>query len=175
MTVGTALPEGGTAAAPARVRAVLSNFPSGVAVVTAVHETTPVGFACQSFTSLSLDPPMVSFAVSRASQTRPRILAAGRFCVNILAADQQWLCRRFAARDVDRFRGVGWRLSASGSPVLDGVLAWIDCTVAAEYPAGDHTIVVGHVGELARPRETEPLVFLRGRLMPGAPLALTHA
>ena len=175
MTAGPALAEGGTATAPARIRAVLGNFPTGIAVVTAVHETTPVGFTCQSFTSLSLDPPMVSFAVSRASQTRPLILAAGWFCVNILAADQQWLCRRFAAHEVDRFRGVGWRLSAGGAPVLDGVLAWIDCTIAAEYPAGDHTIVVGHVGELARPRETEPLVFLRGRLMPGAPLALMHA
>jgi flavin reductase (DIM6/NTAB) family NADH-FMN oxidoreductase RutF len=175
MRAGILPDNGGAVSAPAHFRAVLGNFPSGVAVVTALHDAVPVGFTCQSFTSLSLEPPMVSFAVSRASATRPRILASGRFCVNILAADQQWLCRRFAAHDVERFHGVGWRYSTSGSPVLDGVLAWIDCTVAAEYPAGDHTIVIGHVADLDRPRETEPLVFLRGRLMPGAPLALSHA
>ena len=177
MLVGTAFPGNGAAvsASPAQLRAVLGHFPSGVTIVTAVHDGVPVGFTCQAFNSLSLDPPMVSFAVSRASKTRPRILATGRFCVNVLAADQQFLCRRFAAPSPDRFHGVGWRYSPAGSPVLDGVVAWVDCTVAAEYPAGDHTIVLGNVTDLDCARECEPLVFLRGLLMPGAPLPLSRA
>ena len=105
---------------------------------------------------------MISFAVSRDSSTRPRILSAGRFCVNVLAFDQHGLCERFAARGLDRFQGVDWWRSPGGSPVLDGVLAWIDCTVEAEYPAGDHAIVLGNVKELACQRAAAPLLFHRG-------------
>ena len=147
---------------PGDFREALGNFATGVTVITALDGPAPVGFTCQAFTSLSLDPPMVSFSVSRASSTRPRILAAGRFCVNVLAFDQHALCARFASSGVDRFLGVDWWRSPGGSPVLDGALAWIDCAVEAEYPAGDHTIVVGNVRALAVQREAAPLVYHRG-------------
>jgi 3-hydroxy-9,10-secoandrosta-1,3,5(10)-triene-9,17-dione monooxygenase reductase component len=154
-------------------REVLGNFATGVTVITALDGPSPIGFTCQAFTSLSLDPPMVSFSVSRTSSSRPRILAAGRFCVNVLAFDQHALCARFAARGVDRFLGVDWWRSPGGSPVLDGSLAWIDCTVEAEYPAGDHTIVVGNVRALAVQREAAPLVYHRGAFANCFPVAGT--
>jgi 3-hydroxy-9,10-secoandrosta-1,3,5(10)-triene-9,17-dione monooxygenase reductase component len=154
-------------------RTVMGNFPSGVTVITALEGQAPAGFTCQAFTSLSLDPPMISFAVARDSSTRPRVLAAGRFCVNVLAFDQHGLCKRFAARGVDRFQGVDWWRSPGGSPVLDGVIAWIDCTVEAEYPAGDHTIVLGNVRELACQRTAAPLVFHRGEFASCFPAAGT--
>jgi 3-hydroxy-9,10-secoandrosta-1,3,5(10)-triene-9,17-dione monooxygenase reductase component len=154
-------------------RTVMGTFPSGVTVITSIEGQTPAGFTCQAFTSLSLDPPMISFAVSRESSTRPRILSAGRFCVNVLAFDQHPLCKRFAARGVDRFQGVDWWRSPGGSPVLDGVIAWIDCTVEAEYPAGDHTIVLGNVKELACQRTAAPLIFHRGEFASCFPVAGT--
>jgi flavin reductase (DIM6/NTAB) family NADH-FMN oxidoreductase RutF len=156
---------------PGEFREVLGNFATGVTVITALDGPTPIGFTCQAFTSLSLDPPMVSFSVARSSSSRPRILAAGRFCVNVLAFDQHALCARFASRGVDRFAGVDWWRSPGGCPVLDGSLAWIDCTVEAEYPAGDHTIVVGNVHALAVQREAAPLVYHRGAFANCFPVA----
>jgi 3-hydroxy-9,10-secoandrosta-1,3,5(10)-triene-9,17-dione monooxygenase reductase component len=153
--------------ASADFRAVLGNFATGVTIITALDATapdgpTPIGFTCSAFTSLSLDPPLVSFSIMRESSSRPRILAAGRFCVNILAFDQRSLCTRFATPGVDRFAGVDWWHSPAGSPVLDGSLAWIDATVEAEYPGGDHTIVIGHVRGLSYLRDAAPLVYHRG-------------
>lgn len=149
-------------------RAVLGNFATGVTIITAMDAATPegptpIGFTCQAFTSLSLDPPLISFSVSARSSSRPRILAAGRFCVNILAFDQRGLCARFATPGIDRFAGVDWWHSPGGSPVLDGSLAWIEATVEAEYPGGDHTIVIGRVRELAHLRDAAPLVYHRGQ------------
>jgi 3-hydroxy-9,10-secoandrosta-1,3,5(10)-triene-9,17-dione monooxygenase reductase component len=143
-------------------RTVMGTFATGVTIITALDDASPLGFTCQTFTSLSLDPPLISFAVSRESGSRPRILAAGRFCVNILAFDQRGLCSRFATPGVDRFEGVSWWHSPGGSPILDGVLAWVDCAVEAEYPAGDHTIVIGRVEDLEHLRDAGPLVYHRG-------------
>jgi 3-hydroxy-9,10-secoandrosta-1,3,5(10)-triene-9,17-dione monooxygenase reductase component len=148
--------------ASAEYRAVMGNFATGVTIVTALDGSTPIGFTCQTFTSLSIDPPLISFAVSRASSSRPLILDAGRFCINILAFDQRRLCTRFATRGVDRFEGVSWWHSPGGSPILGDVLAWVDCTVEAEYPAGDHTLVIGRVTDLSYLREAAPLVYHRG-------------
>jgi 3-hydroxy-9,10-secoandrosta-1,3,5(10)-triene-9,17-dione monooxygenase reductase component len=122
----------------------------------------PLGLAVNSFTSVSLRPPLVAFCVATSSATWPRLRAVGAFCVNILAEDQEALSRVFATHGLDRFEGVGWRPSPSGAPVLAGVLAWIDCTVDAEYEAGDHLIVVGRVRELDLAHEGRPLVFYRG-------------
>lgn len=136
---------------------------NGTAVAgTALDGPEPIGFTCQAFTSLSLDPPLISFAVSRRSSSRPRILTAGRFCVNILAFDQRALCVRFATPGINRFASVDWWLSPGGSPVLAGSLAWIDCTLEAEYPGGDHTIVIGRVRGLSQLRDAAPLVYHRG-------------
>ncbi|MFJ3880513.1 flavin reductase family protein [Streptomyces sp. NPDC090077] len=152
---------------PAEFRAVLGNFASGVTVVTAPPaegEEGPAGFACQSFASLSLDPPLVTFMVARTSTTWPRIARAGVFCVNILGADQGELCRAFAVSGADKFAGVAHRPApATGSPQLDDVPAWIDCRIHAVHTGGDHLIVVGRVEALGASGEDGPLLFHKGR------------
>ena len=118
--------EGGTVD-PRTMRDVLGHFASGVTVVTAQGEHGPIGFTCQSFSSLSLDPPLVAIAPARASRTWPRLRELGRFCVNVLAEDQTALSARFARSSADKFAGVSWRPSPQGQPVLVDVVAWIDC------------------------------------------------
>jgi 3-hydroxy-9,10-secoandrosta-1,3,5(10)-triene-9,17-dione monooxygenase reductase component len=154
----------------AEFRRVLGNFASGVAVVTAAAaegETGPAGFACQSFSSLSLDPPLVAFMVGRTSTTWPRIARAGAFCVNVLAAHQGELCRGFAVSGADKFAGVAYDAApASGAPRLTGTLAWIDCTIHAVHTGGDHLIVVGRVDALgASDEDRAPLLFHKGRFV----------
>ncbi|CAL9463989.1 Flavin reductase [Streptomyces sp. enrichment culture] len=150
---------------PAEFRAVLGHFASGVTVVTALAEDgAPAGFACQSFASLSLDPPLVAFMVARTSTTWPRIARAGAFCVNVLGEHQGALCRRFAVSGGDKFAGVAHTPApATGSPLLAGVPAWIDCRVHAVHTGGDHLIVVGRVEALGAPGGDGPLLFHRGR------------
>ena len=131
-------------------------------MVTCLADGQPLGLSVNSFTSVSLEPPLVAFCVARSSATWPQLRAVGAFCVNILAEDQEALSRAFAGRPPDRFQGVGWRPGPSGAPILAGVLAWIDCTVEAEHKAGDHMIVVGRVRELDVGHEGRPLVFYRG-------------
>lgn len=146
----------------ARFRQVVGHFCTGVAVITGVHDETPVGLTVQSFTSLSLEPPLVSFSVGRESSTWPRLKAAQTFAVNILAEDQEALCRTFATSGADKFAGVGWRPGASGAPILDDVLGWIECSIEAEHEAGDHVIVIGRVSDLDVGTEGKPLLFYRG-------------
>jgi flavin reductase (DIM6/NTAB) family NADH-FMN oxidoreductase RutF len=133
-----------------------------VTVVTAISGGQPVGLAVNSFTSVSLEPALVSFCVATSSTTWPKVRTTGAFCVNVLAEHQEALSRAFATRGPDRFMGVGWRPAPSGAPVLTDVLAWIDCTVEAEHEAGDHVIVIGRVRELELGHEGRPLVFYRG-------------
>ncbi|MET9558929.1 flavin reductase family protein [Streptomyces tauricus] len=178
---------------PTEFRRVLGNFATGVTVITApappadpettgATPATPSGFACQSFAALSLDPPLITFMVARTSTTWPRIARAGVFCVNVLGAHQGDLCRGFAVSGADKFAGVAHEPSpVSGSPRLAGATAWIDCTVHAVHPGGDHLIVVGRVNALGTPDTdteaeavagagtgtgtgtgTEPLLFHRG-------------
>ncbi|MFP5256292.1 MAG: flavin reductase family protein [Acidimicrobiia bacterium] len=146
----------------ARYRQVLGHFPTGVTVITAAGEPTPTGMAVGSFSSVSLDPPLVAFFAGKDSSTWPKIEAAGAFCVNVLAEDQEELSRRFASKEDDKFAGVGWAPAASGSPMIDGVLAWIDCRIDSVTDAGDHVCVMGHVLDLGIGREGGPLVFFRG-------------
>ncbi|MFE0337198.1 flavin reductase family protein, partial [Streptomyces sp. NPDC058955] len=150
---------------PAEFRRVLGHFASGVTLVTTTGDAGPTGFACQSFASLSLDPPLVAFMVARTSTTWPRIAAAGTFCVNILGADQGPLCRAFAVSGADKFAGVEWSPApVTGAPRLAGVPAWIDCTITAVHTGGDHLIVVGRVEALDAVQDGgEPLLFHRGR------------
>jgi 3-hydroxy-9,10-secoandrosta-1,3,5(10)-triene-9,17-dione monooxygenase reductase component len=154
-------------------RRVLGNFATGVTVVTAPAsdgEPGPAGFACQSFSSLSLDPPLVSFMVARTSTTWPRIARAGVFCVNVLGAGQGTLCRGFAVSGADKFAGVVYDSApVTGSPRLAGVPAWIDCTIQAVHTGGDHLIVVGRVDALGATDDTAPLLFHRGRFSTLAP------
>lgn len=151
---------------PAEFRRVLGHFATGVTVVTA-HDPDdpdgPAGFACQSFASLSLDPPLVTFMVARTSTTWPRIARAGAFCVNILGAEQGALCRGFAVSGADKFAGVTYRAApATGSPLLASVPAWVDCRIQAVHTGGDHLIVVGRVEALGAADGVGPLLFHRG-------------
>ncbi|MFI5865258.1 flavin reductase family protein [Streptomyces sp. NPDC051546] len=152
---------------PAEFRAVLGNFASGVTIITSPPgegEEGPAGFACQSFASLSLDPPLVTFMVARTSTTWPRIARSGVFCVNILGAEQGDLCRAFAVSGADKFAGVAHTPApATGSPQLDAVPAWIDCRIHAVHTGGDHLIVVGKVEAMGAAGEGDPLLFHKGR------------
>jgi 3-hydroxy-9,10-secoandrosta-1,3,5(10)-triene-9,17-dione monooxygenase reductase component len=147
---------------PHLMREVLGHFASGVTVVTAVDDDEPIGFTCQSFSSLSLDPPLVVFAPARTSRTWPRLRELGRFCVNVLAEDQDGLSAAFARSGEDKFAGVPWRPSPRGRPVLEGVGAWIDCELWAEYDGGDHTLVAARVLDLGADGGRRPLLFHRG-------------
>lgn len=165
-------------AAPSAAPATPSGGPANPSTTPAVPSATPsapagpAGFACQSFASLSLTPPLVSFMVARSSTTWPRIARAGVFCVNVLGADQGDLCRAFAVSGADKFAGVDYDAApVTGSPRLAGVPAWIDCVVHAVHTGGDHLIVVGRVEALGtaegadedgREGAAAPLLFHRG-------------
>jgi flavin reductase (DIM6/NTAB) family NADH-FMN oxidoreductase RutF len=145
----------------ARFREVLGHFATGVTIVTALEEGLPVGFSCQSFAALSLDPPMVVLAPARASTSWPRIRAAGAFCVNILGEHQEAVCRAFAISGGDKFSGVGWRPGITGAPIIDGSLAVVECELGDIFEGGDHEIVTGSVVAL-EVGEGGPLLFYRG-------------
>ncbi len=142
---------------------MLGHVPTGVTVVTAMCDRDPVGLAVGTFFSVSLEPPMVGFCAAFTSTSFPKVRAAGTFCANILAADQESVSRVFASTGADKFRGLGWRESDdTGSPVIDDAIAWIDCEIASVTEAGDHVIVLGNVLHLEAQRVTGPLVFFRG-------------
>jgi 3-hydroxy-9,10-secoandrosta-1,3,5(10)-triene-9,17-dione monooxygenase reductase component len=144
-------------------RHVLGHFCTGVTVITSAENGRPAGFACQAFAALSLTPPLVLFCPSRSSATWPLIARAGVFCVNVLAAGQQEVARRFGVSGADKFARLSWSPSPSGAPVLAGALTWVECAVTAVYEAGDHYVVVGSVTELGPCTPGRPLLFYRGR------------
>lgn len=147
----------------AEFRTVMGHFATGIAIITAAHAEGPVGLTVQSFTSLSLDPPLVCFAPAKSSSSYPRIKAAGAFCVNILGEHQEALCRVFAQSGADKFAGVGYDLApTSRAPRLHDTLAWVDCTLEAEHDAGDHLVVIGRVSDMGVADEGRPLLFYRG-------------
>lgn len=149
----------------ATFRKVLGHFPTGVTVITADPGSKPIGFTIGSFTSVSLDPPLVGFLPTKTSTTWPDMARAGRFCVNVLAADQGDLCWAFAKEVDDKFVDVAWRPSPHGSPILDGALAWIDCTIDQVLEAGDHWFVTGLVHDLDVGRaDVAPMLFFQGKL-----------
>jgi flavin reductase (DIM6/NTAB) family NADH-FMN oxidoreductase RutF len=146
----------------ATFRHVLGHYPTGVCIVTAMDSERPEGMAIGSFTSVSLDPPLIAFLPDKKSTSWPGIERAKRFCVNVLRDDQRDLCKQFAVSGGNKFAGVSYRNSVNGSPILDGVLAWIDCDLHSVYEAGDHYIVLGLVRELEAGLPGAPLLFFRG-------------
>ena len=148
--------------APAAFRRALGHFCTGVTVIAAAGPDGPVGFACQSFAALSLDPPLVLFCPGKASRTWPLIEAAGAFSVNVLAHSQQDVSSVFGRAGADKFATVSWAPSPRGAPVLDGVVTWIDCTLDQVLDGGDHWIVTGRVTALGEPTGERPLLFYRG-------------
>lgn len=147
---------------PNRFRQALGHFCTGVTVVAAVAEGEPIGFACQSFAALSLDPPLVLFCPGKQSRTWPLIEAAGHFCVNVLSHEQRDVSMVFGRAGSDKFAAVGWSPAPSGAPVLDDVLTWIDCSIESVVDGGDHHIVIGRVTTLSEPVNGRPLLFYRG-------------
>jgi flavin reductase (DIM6/NTAB) family NADH-FMN oxidoreductase RutF len=142
-------------------RRILGHFCTGVIIVTALDEATPVGMTCQSFSSLSLDPPLVLFSASHTSTSWPRIQRAGSFAVNILADDQEPLCRRFATSGADKFASIDWSIGAAGAPLLAGCLAHIECRLQSVTVAGDHDIVIGEPLAMDEDPSRDPLVYFR--------------
>lgn len=148
----------------AAFRSVLSRFATGVVAITAVEPGSgrPTGLAVNSFTSVSLDPPLVAFCVAHTSRTWPLLRTAGRLCVNILAERQLGISERLAFKDGDeKFTGIDWTRTPGGAPLIDDALAWIECSVEQEHPAGDHVIVVARVHDLAEHHDGPPLIFYR--------------
>jgi flavin reductase (DIM6/NTAB) family NADH-FMN oxidoreductase RutF len=145
----------------AEFRHVLGHLPTGVTVITA-FAPEPTGMAVNSFTSVSLSPPLVLFCPAKSSTTWPQICEAGSFCVNILAHNHEQVSRRFALSGADRFAELPWH-RRDGGPAVDDAVGWIDCSVYDEHEAGDHTIVVARVEALAVAGDVAPLVFSRGR------------
>ncbi|GAB2848470.1 flavin reductase family protein [Actinocorallia aurea] len=144
-------------------RDVMGGFASGVVVVSGMVEGEPVGLTCQSFTSLSIDPPLIAFCPALSSVTWARIRPSGAFCVNVLAAEQRDVSGLFAQRRDDKFERISWRAGASGTPLIDGAAAHVECEIAAIHPGGDHEIVVGRVTALTGDAERMPLLYHRGR------------
>ncbi|UDY22276.1 flavin reductase family protein [Nocardioides sp. Kera G14] len=142
-------------------RGVLGRFASGVTIVTAEGPDGPIGMTLQSFTSVSLEPPLVLIVPAKTSHAWPLIRRAGHFTVNLLAAGQEELSNQFARSGGDKFAGVPWSPSPLGDPHLGGALAWIDCRVHAVHEAGDHFVVLGAVDALTVGEAEEPLVFYR--------------
>ena len=150
-------------AAARRFRDVLGRYCSGVTVVTSMSGGEPVGMTCQSFTSVSLDPPLVMFIPAKTSRAWPLMQRAGHFCVNFLAADQAEISNVMASKGADKFAGIDWSPSKTGAPLLDGVIGYVDCTVHTVHEAGDHYIVVGKVQDMdLRPANGDPLLYFEG-------------
>ena len=147
-----------------RFRDVLGTYPTGVCVVTAIDaEQRRHAMVIGSFSSISLDPPLVGFFPDKKSSTWPLIAATGRFCVNVLGADQLVLCQRFAARGQDKFGELAHGTSPAGLPLLDDAIAWLDCTLERVVEIGDHWLVVGAVEALSKREAGTPLLFFRGQ------------
>ncbi|WP_421905562.1 flavin reductase family protein [Mameliella sp.] len=142
-------------------REALGRFGTGVTVITCATTTGPLGITANSFSSVSLDPPLVLWAPAKSSSRYPFFMAADRFAIHVMGADQFELCRAFA-RDGDAFDAFDWRLSASGVPLIEGCLARFECRQAAAHDGGDHSILLGHV-ERVSSREGAPLLFQGGR------------
>ena len=132
-------------------------------VIAGLDGSEPVGFACQAFAALSLDPPLVLFCPGKTSATWPRIARTGQFCANILSAAQRDLARNFGVSAADKFAGVSWTPAPNGAPVLPGVLTWAACSVETVHEAGDHYLVIARVVDLGDSVAGDPLLFYRGR------------
>jgi 3-hydroxy-9,10-secoandrosta-1,3,5(10)-triene-9,17-dione monooxygenase reductase component len=146
---------------PARFRHVLSHFASGVVVITGIADGLPAGFTCQSFTALSLDPPMVLFCPAKTSTSWPLLAGAPYLCINILSQGQHRLSDAFARSGADKFAGVTWTPTPHGAPALDGAAAHIEARVAGRHDGGDHHVVICLVESLAAAADADPLLYYR--------------
>jgi len=154
-----------------KFRAALGMFATGVTIVTARGaDGSLVGLTANSFNSVSLNPQLVLWSLGRLAGSMPVFSRGSHYAINILAAEQQDLARRFATRDIDRFAGVAWREGAGGAPVLDGVAAVFECANRSQYEEGDHVIFVGEVENCFAREGALPLIFHGGRYYTELPL-----
>lgn len=154
-----------TAIEPLRFREALGHYASGITVITSHIDGEPIGFTCQSFYSVSTNPPLISFSVKSNSYSYPKIRQAGRFAVNILSGKQADISNQFARQSSDKWQGVDWQESPLGNPIIAGSLHWLDCEIHAEHIAGDHLIVIGEVKalDLQVAAATQPLLYFKGQ------------
>ena len=143
-------------------REAVGRFATGVAFVTAAPDGKPDGLIVNSFTSVSLEPPLVAFCPARRSLTWQRMRRTGRFAVNVLERRHEVFARRATPAGADRFAGIDWEFGHSGEPLLSDALAALECEIVAEHAAGDHWIVVGRVDDLRTRRVGQPLIFFAG-------------
>lgn len=144
-------------------RDAMGNFCTGVVAATSVFEGVPVGFAAQSFISLSLDPPLVALCPAKTSSSWPKISASGQFGINILSSGQKSICDAMAQSGGDKFAAFDWTQGNTGVPILAGIIGCVECDLIAEYEAGDHLIAVGAVKDFQILDESAaPLLFFRG-------------
>ncbi|MHB8662950.1 MAG: flavin reductase family protein [Acidimicrobiales bacterium] len=147
---------------PEHYRTTLGHFCTGVTIVSAMSDGAPVGFTCQSFSALSLEPALILICPGKTSSSWPKIEAAGHFCVNVLSEEQEELCRGFAMSGADKFAGIGWTPAPStGAPLLHGALAWVECRLDSVQDGGDHVVAIGRVLEMGS-SPGAPLLFYRG-------------
>lgn len=144
-------------------RRVMGRIATSVAIISGMNGALPVGVSVGSFTSVSLDPPLVGFFIAETSSTWPVIEPTGGFCASILSADHEEVSRLFATKGADKFAGCSWRSSAHGRPIIDGAIAWMDCSIDKIVRAGDHRLVLGRIESMASSNDGKPLVFLGGR------------
>ncbi|TQS46882.1 flavin reductase family protein [Cryptosporangium phraense] len=144
---------------PHRLRHVFGAFPSGVVAVAAVLGDRPAGLLASSFTSVSLDPPLVSFCVAHTSTTWPVLRDARRLGVSILSGELEQAGRRLAGKSADRFAGLSWRATDDGAVLLEQASGWFETSIDQEVRAGDHDIVVLRVQDLDAHHDLSPLVF----------------
>jgi flavin reductase (DIM6/NTAB) family NADH-FMN oxidoreductase RutF len=156
-------PDAPTELGVVEMRTAMGRFASGVTVVTGLAGSEPVGFACQSFASVSLEPPLVLFCADHRGRAWPRIREAGRFTVNVLSEEQVELCERFGSSRGRKYDELEWDVSAWGTPSLRGVLMRVHANVHDVHQAGDHDVVVGRVLELETLGDERPMVFFRGQ------------
>ncbi|WP_246797154.1 flavin reductase family protein [Burkholderia perseverans] len=154
-----------TAIEPLSFREALGHYASGITVITSRIDGESVGFTCQSFHSVSMSPPLVSFSVMSTSTSYPKIRQAGRFAVNILSDEQIGISDQFSRRGTDKWHGIERRESPLGNPLIAGSLHWLDCEIYAEHVAGDHLIVIGEVKalDLQKTAAAQPLLYFKGQ------------
>jgi flavin reductase (DIM6/NTAB) family NADH-FMN oxidoreductase RutF len=148
------------------LRAALSRFATGVTIVTSRDAAgAAIGLTCNSFNSLSLSPPLVTWALSATSSKLAAFAAAGQFAVNVLSAQQSSLALAFAQRGEEKFEGVPLLKAATGLPLLAGALAWFECHTLATHAYGDHVLFVGEVAHFSDSGHAQdPLLFMNGKL-----------
>jgi flavin reductase (DIM6/NTAB) family NADH-FMN oxidoreductase RutF len=149
---------------PRLLRRVYGTFPTGVAALAALVGGQPQGIAVSSFTSVSLEPPMVLVCVAHTSTTWPSLSQAPRVGISVLAVGQEQACRQLSARDGDRFAGLGWHATDNGAVLIEGASAWFECSIDQQTRAGDHDIVVLRVHDFDGDHAVAPLVFHASRL-----------